>query len=141
MGEDRLERTIDLASKFVKKYRDHPSVEGVALFVSQAAGIVDKRSDIDLLFVLSDSVLAKIQKVWKFSSPIVGLWHEWEILDDKTLPNFENKFEQTSVDCLFATPQMIRNSVQTYKPSVFHSVFQDGKIIYDKHGTVTELSK
>jgi hypothetical protein len=36
---------------------------------------------------------------------------------------------------------MIRNSVKSDKPSVFHSIFQDGIIIYDKNDTVTELSK
>jgi len=145
LGEDGLERFINLASRFVKRYRDHPSVEGVVLFGSQVVGAIDEQSDIDLLFVLSDSVLPKIEKVWKEGmgeTPVRGLWYEWEVLDDEKLPTTQYyKIEEKTIDCLFATPQMIRNSVKGDKPSVFHSIFQEGIIIYDKNNTVTELSK
>ena len=145
MGEDRLEQVIDLASRFVKRYQGNPLVEGVVLFGSQVLGAVDKQSDIDLLFVLSDSVLPKIEKVWKEGmgkSPVKGLWYEWEIPDEKTLPSTQYyKLEGKTIDCLFATLQMIRNSIQAHKPSVFHSILQDSEIIYDKDGNVAELSK
>jgi predicted nucleotidyltransferase len=52
LGEKRMEQILDLASRFVERYRDHPSVEGVVLFGSQIARTLDKQSDIDLLFVL-----------------------------------------------------------------------------------------
>jgi len=145
LGGNRLKKVIDLASRFAENYRDHPSVEGIVLFGSCMVGGIDEQSDIDLLFVLSDSLLPKIEEVLRengWNAPAVGLWYEWKILGDETLPTTQYyKLEEKTVDCLFATLQMIRNSVRSHKPSIFHSIFQEGVIIYDKQDTVKKLSE
>jgi len=145
LSNDRLKKIIDLTSKFIEKYRNHPSIEGIVLFGSQVVGAIDEQSDIDLLFVLSDSLLPKIEEVLRkdgWTAPAVGLWYEWGILDDKTLPTTQYyTLDGKTIDCLFATVQMIRNSVDKHSPSLYHSLFQEGIIVYDREDTVAKLSK
>jgi len=143
--EKRLREIVSLSSRFVEKYRDHPSIEGIVLFGSQVVGAIDEQSDIDLLLVLSDSLLPKIEKAWREGmgdTPVGGLWYEWEILDDKTLPTTQYyEFEGKTIDCLFATLQMIRNSVKNPRPSIYHLIFQEGVIIHDRRDAVKKLSE
>jgi len=145
MSENRLEKILDLASRFARQYQDSPSLEGIILFGSQVVGGIDEQSDVDLLFVLSDSLLPKVEGVLRksgWNAPAIGLWYEWEILEDKTLPTTQYyKLNGKTIDCLFATFQMIRNSVDKQNPSLYHSLFQEGIIIHDREGTVAKLSK
>ncbi len=139
---DNLEQMINVSSRYAEKYQDHPLIEGAVLLSPHMK--IGEEYDFEILFVLSDAALPPMMGEWKKGmgdKPIGGLWDEWEIFNDKTLPFDEDKFEGKIVHPMFMTPTVIKNELADAQkhPTLALSLFQYGVTVYDKRGMVKKI--
>lgn len=139
---ENLEQLIDFSSRYVQRYRDNAVIEGAVLLSPHMK--IGEEYDFEVLFILSDSVLPPMLKEWKRGmgdKPIGGIWDEWKIFNDKTLPHDEDEFEGKIVHPLFVTPTVIKNEVAGVleHPTFALSLFQYGIILHDKKGLVKKI--
>jgi len=139
---DNLEQVINVSSRYVEKYQDHTLVEGAILLSPHMK--IGEEYDFEILFMLSDSGLPPMMEEWRKGmgdTPIRGLWDEWEIFNDMTLPHDEDKFEGKIIHPMFMTSTVIKNEVAGAQehPTLALSLFQYGVTIYDKKGLVKKI--